>query len=84
MSSHLPLFVAKNEHQKRYDFFPSSSQEVGSMRTIGRIIQKHNLYARIRDDEHIDIFGAEMNQLAEICQDLIDAGLRTENEIKPN
>lgn len=77
MSNHLSLIVIKNKRKRIYDFVSSTSPLCGKMRTIGRIIRKHNLYARIRDPEHIDILGAETEQLPAIWHDLIEAGLTT-------
>ncbi|WP_448211516.1 nitrite reductase large subunit NirB [Colwellia sp. MEBiC06753] len=45
--------------------------------TIGQVAKKYNLYTKITGGQRIDLFGARVEQLPEIWQTLIDAGLET-------
>ena len=44
---------------------------------IGRVAKKYNLYSKVTGGQRIDLFGAHLNQLPAIWQELIDAGLKT-------
>ncbi|REL29418.1 nitrite reductase large subunit NirB [Thalassotalea euphylliae] len=45
--------------------------------TIGEVAKKYNLYTKITGGQRIDLFGARVDQLPDIWQELIDAGLET-------
>jgi nitrite reductase (NADH) large subunit len=44
---------------------------------IGRIAQKYNLYTKITGGQRIDMFGARVDQLPEIWEELIDEGFES-------
>jgi len=44
---------------------------------IGRIAQKYNLYTKITGGQRIDMFGARLDQLPEIWEELIDEGFES-------
>ena len=44
---------------------------------IGEVAKKYNLYTKITGGQRIDLFGARVEQLPLIWQELIDAGLET-------
>lgn len=44
---------------------------------IGRIAKKYNLYTKITGGQRIDMFGAEVNQLPEIWEELIAEGFES-------
>lgn len=44
---------------------------------IGRIAQKYNLYTKITGGQRIDMFGARVDQLPEIWEQLIDEGFES-------
>ncbi|REL26763.1 nitrite reductase large subunit [Thalassotalea euphylliae] len=45
--------------------------------TIGEVAKKYNLYTKITGGQRIDLFGARVDQLPDIWQELIDVGLET-------
>ncbi|WP_448555528.1 nitrite reductase large subunit NirB [Thalassotalea montiporae] len=45
--------------------------------TIGEVAKKYSLYTKITGGQRIDLFGARVDQLPDIWQELIDAGLET-------
>ncbi|MEJ2074886.1 MAG: nitrite reductase large subunit NirB [Reinekea sp.] len=45
--------------------------------TIGTIAQRYKLYTKITGGQRIDMFGAQLHQLPEIWQALVDAGFET-------
>lgn len=44
---------------------------------IGRIAEKYNLYTKITGGQRIDMFGARLDQLPEIWEELIDEGFES-------
>ncbi len=44
---------------------------------IGQVAKKYNLYTKITGGQRIDMFGAHMNDLPEIWEELIDAGFES-------
>jgi nitrite reductase (NADH) large subunit len=44
---------------------------------IGRIAEKYNLYTKITGGQRIDLFGARVDQLPEIWEELIDEGFES-------
>ncbi|MCU5774877.1 nitrite reductase large subunit NirB [Erwiniaceae bacterium BAC15a-03b] len=44
---------------------------------IGQIAQRYNLYSKITGGQRIDLFGARLDQLPEIWQQLVEAGFET-------
>lgn len=44
---------------------------------IGSIAKKYNLYTKITGGQRIDLFGAQLNQLPLIWQEMVEAGLET-------
>lgn len=44
---------------------------------IGSIAQKYNLYTKITGGQRIDLFGAQLNHLPLIWQEMVNAGLET-------
>ncbi len=44
---------------------------------IGAVADKYNLYTKITGGQRIDLFGATLNQLPSIWQELVDAGFET-------
>jgi nitrite reductase (NADH) large subunit len=44
---------------------------------IGRVAQKYNLYTKITGGQRIDMFGARVEQLPEIWEELVDAGFES-------
>ncbi len=44
---------------------------------IGRVAQKYNLYTKITGGQRIDMFGARVDQLPEIWEELIDEGFES-------
>ncbi len=44
---------------------------------IGQIAQRYNLYSKITGGQRIDLFGARLDQLPLIWQELVDAGFET-------
>lgn len=44
---------------------------------IGQVAKDYNLYTKITGGQRIDLFGAQLHQLPEIWQTLIDAGFET-------
>ena len=44
---------------------------------LGEVAKKYNLYTKITGGQRIDLFGAQLNQLPLIWQELIDAGFET-------
>jgi len=45
--------------------------------TIGQIAKRYNLYTKITGGQRVDLFGARLEQLPEIWQQLVDAGFET-------
>lgn len=45
--------------------------------TIGKVAEKHNLYCKITGGQRIDLFGAKKQDLLEIWQELVDAGMES-------
>ena len=44
---------------------------------LGEVAQKFDLYTKITGGQRVDLFGAQVEQLPEIWQTLIDAGFET-------
>ncbi|CCG87279.1 nitrite reductase large subunit NirB [Erwinia piriflorinigrans] len=44
---------------------------------IGRVAKRYNLYSKITGGQRVDLFGARLEQLPEIWQQLVDAGFET-------
>lgn len=44
---------------------------------IGQVAKKYNLYTKITGGQRIDLFGASVNQLPDIWEELIDAGFES-------
>ena len=44
---------------------------------IGEVAKKYNLYTKITGGQRIDLFGARVDQLPEIWQELVDAGFES-------
>lgn len=44
---------------------------------LGRVAQKYGLYTKITGGQRIDLFGAELHQLPDIWQDLVEAGFES-------
>jgi nitrite reductase (NADH) large subunit len=44
---------------------------------IGQVAAKYNLYTKITGGQRIDLFGAQLHELPDIWQELIDAGFET-------
>jgi nitrite reductase (NADH) large subunit len=44
---------------------------------IGQVAKKYNLYTKITGGQRIDLFGAHMNDLPQIWEELIDAGFES-------
>ncbi|MFM2587083.1 nitrite reductase large subunit NirB [Vibrio sp. TBV020] len=44
---------------------------------LGQIAKQHDLYTKITGGQRVDLFGAQVEQLPEIWQSLIDAGFET-------
>ncbi|WP_299999086.1 nitrite reductase large subunit NirB [uncultured Cedecea sp.] len=45
--------------------------------TIGQVAKRYNLYTKITGGQRVDLFGARLEQLPEIWQQLVDAGFET-------
>ncbi|MFY0626695.1 MAG: nitrite reductase large subunit [Reichenbachiella sp.] len=45
--------------------------------TIGQVAKKYNLYTKITGGQRIDLFGAAVNQLPDIWEELINAGFES-------
>ncbi|WJG11099.1 nitrite reductase large subunit NirB [Aliiglaciecola sp. LCG003] len=45
--------------------------------TLGQVAQKYNLYTKITGGQRVDLFGARVDQLPAIWQELIDVGFET-------
>ncbi|MEX0632325.1 hypothetical protein M8494_10760 [Serratia ureilytica] len=43
---------------------------------IGEVARRYKLYSKITGGQRIDLFGARLEQLPEIWQQLVDAGLK--------
>ncbi len=48
-----------------------------SLGVIANVAQKYGLYTKITGAQRIDLFGARLNQLPDIWQELVDAGMET-------
>lgn len=48
-----------------------------SLAVIADVAKKYGLYTKITGAQRIDLFGARLNQLPEIWQELVDAGMET-------
>ena len=44
---------------------------------IGQVAKKYDLYTKITGGQRIDMFGAKLNDLPNIWEELIDAGFET-------
>ncbi len=44
---------------------------------LGAVAKKYNLYCKITGGQRVDLFGAHLNDLPDIWQELIDAGMET-------
>ncbi|WP_428034924.1 nitrite reductase large subunit NirB [Amphritea sp.] len=44
---------------------------------LGQVAKKYNLYSKITGGQRVDLFGARLEQLPDIWQELIDAGFET-------
>ena len=45
--------------------------------TLGRVAKKYGLYSKITGGQRIDLFGAEVHQLPDIWEELVDAGFES-------
>lgn len=45
--------------------------------TLGQVAQRYNLYTKITGGQRVDLFGARLEQLPAIWQELLDAGFET-------
>lgn len=84
--NHLPLqdtndlFLANMQKDGTYSVVPRiPGGEITPDRliTIGEVAKKYNLYTKITGGQRIDLFGARVDQLPDIWQELINVGLET-------
>ena len=45
--------------------------------TLGEVAKKYNLYTKITGGQRVDLFGARLNELPEIWEELVQAGFET-------
>ncbi|WP_068545530.1 nitrite reductase large subunit NirB [Thalassotalea crassostreae] len=83
---HLPLqdsndnFLANLQKDGTYSVVPRiAGGEItpDKLIVIGEVAKKYNLYTKITGGQRIDMFGARVEQLPPIWQELIDAGFET-------
>lgn len=83
---HLPLqdsndnFLANLQKDGSYSVvprIPGGEITPDKLIVIGQVAKKYNLYTKITGGQRIDLFGARVDQLPPIWQELIDAGFET-------
>lgn len=83
---HLPLqdsndnFLANLQKNGTYSVvprIPGGEITPDKLIVIGQVAKKYNLYTKITGGQRIDMFGARVEQLPPIWQELIDAGFET-------
>ncbi len=83
---HLPLqdtndrFFANIQKDGTYSVVPrvpAGEITPAGLIAIGQIAQRYQLYTKITGGQRIDLFGARLEQLPEIWQQLVDAGFET-------
>lgn len=56
---------------------PAGEITADKLIAIGQVAKKYDLYTKITGAQRVDMFGAKVNQLPEIWEELIDAGFET-------
>jgi len=84
--AHLPLqdtndrYFANIQKDGTYSIVPrmaAGEVTADGLIAIGQIAKRYQLYSKITGGQRIDLFGARLEQLPEIWQQLIDAGFET-------
>ena len=83
---HLPLqdtndrFFANIQKDGTYSVvprIPAGEITPDGLIAIGQVARRYNLYTKITGGQRVDLFGARLEQLPEIWQQLVDAGFET-------
>ena len=85
-AAHVPLqdtndtFMANMQKNGTYSIvprIPGGEITPEKLLVLGEVGKKYNLYTKITGGQRIDLFGARLEQLPDIWQELIDAGFET-------
>ena len=73
-------FMANMQKDGTYSVVPrvaGGEITAGKLIVLGQVAEKYDLYTKITGGQRVDLFGARLDQLPDIWQELLDAGFET-------